>query len=180
MIKEAKLPDSQRIYESSEKGTYSSKRRPSVVIIGAGFGGLEAARALAKTNADVIVVDKKNHHCFQPLLYQVATAALSSTDIAWPVRSILSDRQNVTVLMAEVNAVDMETRTVATSEGPRLPFDYLIIATGVTTSYFNHPEWAAHAAGLRPSKMPGRYALGYSVALSVLSDCRTMPCDASR
>jgi NADH dehydrogenase len=112
------------------------------IIIGAGFGGLEAARALEKANADIVVIDKKNHHCFQPLLYQVATAALSPADIAWPVRSILSDQQNATVLMAEVNGVDMEARAVATSEGLRLPFDYLIIATGVTTSYFKHPEWA--------------------------------------
>jgi NADH:ubiquinone reductase (H+-translocating) len=142
------LPDS----DTSEKRQTDkrwSKPRPSVVIVGAGFGGLEAARALAKANADVIIVDKKNHHCFQPLLYQTATAALSPADIAWPVRSILSGQQNTTVFMAEVNGVDLKTRVVMTSEGLQLPFDYLIIATGVTTSYFSHPEWAAHAPGLK-------------------------------
>jgi NADH:quinone reductase (non-electrogenic) len=143
------LPDAQQRSESPETNRHLPKARPRVVIIGAGFGGLEAARALAKANADVVLVDKKNHHCFQPLLYQVATAALSPADIAWPIRSILSDQQNATVLMAEVNDIDMEARMVATSEGLRLPFDYLIIATGVTTFYLNHPEWAAHAPGLK-------------------------------
>jgi NADH:ubiquinone reductase (H+-translocating) len=92
-------------------------KRPSVVVVGGGFGGLEAARALADVDVDVTLVDKKNHHCFQPLLYQVATAALSPADVAWPIRSVLSRQQNATVIMAEVSAIDLKARAVATLDG---------------------------------------------------------------
>ncbi|HEY8581067.1 MAG TPA: NAD(P)/FAD-dependent oxidoreductase, partial [Beijerinckiaceae bacterium] len=123
-------------------------RRKRVVIVGAGFGGLEAARALAEAPVDVTVVDKQNHHCFQPLLYQVATAALSPADIAWPVRSLLRGRPNVSVLMGEVESVDWRAKTI--SLGARLlPYDHLVLATGATHSYFDHPEWAADAPGLK-------------------------------
>jgi NADH:ubiquinone reductase (H+-translocating) len=123
--------------------------KPSVVVIGAGFAGLEAARALARAEVSVTLVDRKNHHCFQPLLYQVATAALSPADVAWPIRAILADQANATVIMAEVNGVDIARRVVVTTDGPDLPFDYLVLATGVTTSYFNHPEWERFAPGLK-------------------------------
>ncbi|MGY3448578.1 NAD(P)/FAD-dependent oxidoreductase [Bradyrhizobium sp. USDA 4353] len=125
----------------------ASKR--SVVVVGAGFAGLEAVRALAQADVSVTLIDRKNHHCFQPLLYQVATAALSPADVAWPIRAILSDQTNATVIMAEVDRVDLDASAVITSEGPPMPFDYLILATGVTTSYFNHPEWARFAPGLK-------------------------------
>jgi NADH dehydrogenase len=124
-------------------------RRRRVVVVGCGFGGLEAARALAGCDVDVTLIDKKNHHCFQPLLYQVATAALSPADVAWPIRSIFSEQNNATVVMAEVNDIDTEARAVTTSDGGVYPFDYLVIATGVTNSYFGHPEWARYAPGLK-------------------------------
>jgi NADH dehydrogenase len=122
--------------------------KPQVVIIGGGFGGLEAARALARAPADVTLIDENNHHCFQPLLYQVATAALSPADIAWPIRSILRPQANARVLMARVSGIDVEKRLV--HAGPvDLPYDYLVLAAGVTHSYFGHDEWAPVAPGLK-------------------------------
>ncbi len=120
-----------------------------MVIVGAGFGGLEAARALARAPCEVTLVDRTNHHLFQPLLYQVATAALAPNDIAWPVRSIFRGRRNVTVLMAEVAGVDTAARRVRTVEGPAIPYDALVLATGATHSYFGHEEWAEAAPGLK-------------------------------
>jgi NADH dehydrogenase len=119
-----------------------------VVIVGAGFGGIEAARALARAPAEITLVDRHNYHCFQPLLYQVATAALSPADIAWPIRSILRRQKNLTVLMAEVTAVDTAARLVHTGR-LSLPYDYLILATGATHSYFGHDDWAKVARGLK-------------------------------
>jgi NADH dehydrogenase len=123
-------------------------KRPNVVILGAGFGGLEAAKALRHAPVDVTVVDQQNHHCFQPLLYQVATAALSPADVAWPIRHILRGQQNATVLMAEVTDIDTAQRQVRTRSGP-IPYDHLIVATGATHSYFGHDEWAEVAPGLK-------------------------------
>jgi NADH dehydrogenase len=123
-------------------------QRPKVVIIGGGFGGLEAARALRKADVDLTVVDRQNHHCFQPLLYQVATAALSPADVAWPIRHILRAQQNATVLMADVSGVDTAQKRVHTNFGD-LPYDFLIIATGAMHSYFGHDEWAPVAPGLK-------------------------------
>ena len=111
--------------------------RPQVVIVGAGFGGLEAAKALARAGVDVTVIDRQNHHCFQPLLYPVATSALSPAEIAWPIRHILRRQKNATVLMAEVTGVDTAGRIVHTNAGP-VAYDTLIVATGVTHSYFCH------------------------------------------
>jgi len=126
----------------------SPAARPRVVIIGAGFGGLEAAKALRHVPVDVTVIDRHNYHCFQPLLYQVATATLSPSDIAWPIRGILRNQGNVTVLMAEVTGVNTEKRLV--HAGPVVvPYDYLVLATGATHSYFGHDEWAAAAPGLK-------------------------------
>ena len=125
-----------------------SGKRPQVVIVGAGFGGLEACRALAKADVDVTLVDALNHHCFQPLLYQVATAALSPGDIAWPIRAIVRSQKNVHVIMAQVTAVDVEARRVHTAELD-LAYDYLVLATGSTHSYFGHDDWAPFAPGLK-------------------------------
>ena len=122
--------------------------RPNVVIIGAGFGGMEAARALARSPVEVTLLDRRNYHCFQPLLYQVATAALSPADIAWPVRWVLSRQPNLTVFMAEVTGVDTVSKRVQAGSLV-LPYDYLVLATGATHSYFGHDEWAAAAPGLK-------------------------------
>jgi NADH:ubiquinone reductase (H+-translocating) len=119
-----------------------------VVIVGAGFGGLECAKALRRAQADVTVVDRENHHCFQPLLYQVATAALSPADIAWPIRHILRPQRNATVLMEDVRGVSAEKKCVQTQYG-EIPYDYLVIATGSTHSYFGHDEWSGYAPGLK-------------------------------
>jgi len=124
------------------------ERRARVVIVGAGFGGLEAARALRRAPVDVTVVDRQNHHCFQPLLYQVATAALSPADVAWPIRHILRAQRNATVLMANVNGVDTQQRLLHTDIGD-VPYDYLVIATGAMHSYFGHDEWSDYAPGLK-------------------------------
>ena len=125
-----------------------SPQRPKVVIVGAGFGGIQAAMALSRVAADVIVLDRQNHHCFQPLLYQVATAALSPAEIAWPIRHMLRQQRNATVFMAEVKLVDLAGRSVETSVGP-MSYDYLVIATGATHSYFGHDAWAEFAPGLK-------------------------------
>jgi NADH:quinone reductase (non-electrogenic) len=125
-----------------------SDERAKVVIIGAGFGGIEAAKALRRAPVEVIVIDRQNHHCFQPLLYQVATAALSPADVAWPIRHILRKQKNATVLMAEVHAIDTTKRRVQI-DSVSVPYDYLVLATGATHSYFGHDEWAEVAPGLK-------------------------------
>ena len=111
---------------------------PRVVIIGGGFGGLDAARALANAPVRITLLDRHNHHVFQPLLYQVATAALSPGDIASPIRWILRHQQNVEVLLADVRTIDPASRTVVTDH-ETLPYDYLIVATGAAHAYFGHP-----------------------------------------
>src|SRR3954464_11188212 len=126
-----------------------TRNKPSVVVIGAGFGGLEAVRALGSADANVTLIAKKNHHCFQPLLYQVATAALSPADVAWPIRSIVSGQENVSLIMADVCAVDKKEKIIRTNEGDRFLYDYLVIATGAYTSYFSHPDCAEYAPGLQ-------------------------------
>jgi NADH dehydrogenase len=124
-------------------------KRPHVVIVGAGFGGIEAAKALRRAPVEVTIIDRQNHHCFQPLLYQVATAALSPADIAWPIRHILRGQDNATVLLAEVIGVEAEARRVLLRDVPPIEYDTLIIATGATHSYFGHPEWEEFAPGLK-------------------------------
>jgi NADH dehydrogenase len=128
--------------------SHMSQQRPHVVIVGAGFGGLSAATALARAPVDITVIDRQNHHCFQPLLYQVATAALSPAEIAWPIRAILRHQRNATVLMAEVTGIDTANRRVETTSMP-IPYDHLVVATGATHSYFGHDEWAQVAPGLK-------------------------------
>jgi len=123
--------------------------RPRVVIVGAGFGGLMAARGLARAPVDVVVIDRHNYHLFQPLLYQVATAALSPADIAEPIRVVLRRQRNATVLLDEVIGVDPEAQIVKTRAGARQRYDWLILATGSRYNYFGHADWPSLAPGLK-------------------------------
>src|SRR6185503_14643618 len=117
-----------------------SPRKPHVVIIGAGFGGLEAAKKLCDQAVRVSIIDRTNYHLFQPLLYQVATAALSPADIAAPIRGILSRCRNMSCFLTEVVSVDVNRRRIILADG-EMDYDYLIVATGARHSYFGHPEW---------------------------------------
>jgi NADH:ubiquinone reductase (H+-translocating) len=130
--------------------------QPHVVIIGGGFGGLHAAKNLKRAPVRVTLVDKRNHHLFQPLLYQVATAGLAATDIAAPIRKVLKRQKNATVLLAEVSGIDVEGKRVLlagpkrkTADHGEIAYDYLVVATGATHSYFGHPEWEEFAPGLK-------------------------------
>lgn len=134
--------------EAQAGATPDSENPPRVVILGAGFGGLFAARRLARAPVSLTVVDRHNYHLFQPLLYQVAAAGLPPSDIAWPVRSLLSRQRNASVVLDEVTGIDMANRAVRLGNR-NLPFDYLIVATGSTPSWFGHAEWRAHAPGLK-------------------------------
>src|SRR5580765_4573708 len=121
---------------------------PRVVIIGGGFGGLEAAKALRKANVRVTLLDRQNHHLFQPLLYQVAAAALSPADIAEPLRHILRKHDNCEVILAEVKSVDVAAKKLLTDSG-EIGYDYLVIAAGARHSYFGHDQWEKFAPGLK-------------------------------
>jgi NADH dehydrogenase len=125
-----------------------ARRRPHVIILGAGFGGLSAAKALAGADADVTLIDRRNHHLFQPLLYQVATAGLTPSQIASPTRAILRDQANVRVVLAEVDEIDVANRQVVTG-ARRTAFDYLVVSAGAGHAYFGHDEWARYAPGLK-------------------------------
>lgn len=120
-----------------------------VIIVGAGFAGLNCALNLKKADADVFIMDRNNHHTFQPLLYQVATAALSSGNIAVPIREILRKNQNTTVLLSNIESIDKENKVVIASNGEKFEYDYLVVATGARHSYFGHPEWEKFAPGLK-------------------------------
>ncbi|MGH8134719.1 MAG: NAD(P)/FAD-dependent oxidoreductase [Steroidobacteraceae bacterium] len=119
-----------------------------IVIVGAGFGGLAVAKGLAAVPVDVTLIDRQNHHLFQPLLYQVATAGLSPADIAWPIRQLVRRQRNTRVLMGEVTGVDTARKAVMIGERP-IAYDWLVLATGATHGYFGHDEWAVHAPGLK-------------------------------
>jgi NADH dehydrogenase len=121
---------------------------PHIVIVGGGFGGLNAARALARASVRITLIDRRNHHLFQPLLYQVATAALNPSDIAVPIRRILRNQKNVEVLLAEARSVDLNAKVVELDED-MASYDYLVVATGARHSYFGHDEWAPFAPGLK-------------------------------
>src|SRR5215831_2858194 len=123
-------------------------RRPRVVIVGAGFAGLSATRALARAPVDIVLVDRHNYHVFQPLLYQVATAGLSPADIASPIRAILRRQRNVTIVLGTVSGVDREDRAVLLGDR-RIGFDYLVVATGARHAYFGHDDWERFAPGLK-------------------------------
>ena len=120
-----------------------------VVIVGAGFGGLEATFGLKGAPVGITLIDRRNHHLFQPLLYQVATASLSTSEIAWPIRYLLRDRPDVTTLFATVTGVDADGKRVLIEDGDALPYDTLILATGARHAYFGHDEWEPFAPGLK-------------------------------
>jgi NADH dehydrogenase len=142
LVADARLPYKHRPMKSDDATA------PHVVILGGGFGGLAAARALRGAPVRVTLVDRQNHHLFQPLLYQVATAALNPSDIAAPLRHVLRAQANATVLLADARRVDVGRRVVVLADG-ELAYDHLIVATGATHSYFGHDEWAHHAPGLK-------------------------------
>jgi NADH:ubiquinone reductase (H+-translocating) len=125
------------------------KARPKVIIVGGGFGGLWAAKALAGKPVDVALIDRKNHHTFQPLLYQVATAVLSPGEIASPIRRILHNAKNIEVILGEVAGFDNDAKLVKLEDGTSIPFDYLIVAGGARHAYFGHDDWEAAAPGLK-------------------------------
>src|SRR5271163_3757087 len=125
----------------TENSAVREGRRPRVLIIGGGFGGLHAAMGLAKLPVDVTLVDRRNHHTFQPLLYQVALAVLSPANIAHPIRTVFRDKPNVEVLMDEALSFDLEHRHVQMKSGAMMEYDYLIVATGAMHSYFGRDDW---------------------------------------
>src|SRR6516162_5418960 len=131
----------------------SHRERKRVVIVGAGFAGIAAARALRRADVDVVLIDRRSHHIFQPLLYQVATATLSPAEIAAPIRQLEVKQKNLSVLLAEVTGVDVASRTIeASSPGTgarKIAFDYLVVATGMRPNYFGHDEFARYAPGLK-------------------------------
>jgi NADH dehydrogenase len=156
--------------------------RPRVVVIGAGFAGLNAAKALADVPVDVTVVDRKNHHTFQPLLYQVALAVLSPAEIASPVRTVLRRATNTEVLLGEVTGFDLQKRLVLLDDrlgGLDLPYDYLILAAGATHAYFGHPEWEEFAPGLKTledaTEIRRRILMAFETAERELIAHRTPP-----
>src|SRR4249920_2758956 len=129
--------------------TTAPKQPHHVVIVGAGFGGLEAAFGLAGAPVRITLIDRRNHHLFQPLLYQVATASLATSEIAWPIRYLVRGRLEVTTVLATVVGVDANARHVLIDDGRALPYDTLILATGARHAYFGHDEWEAFAPGLK-------------------------------
>ncbi len=157
----------------------ATRVRPRVVIVGGGFGGIHAALGLAKSAVDITLIDRKNFHTFQPLLYQVALAVLSPGDIAQPIRTIVRDHKNIDVLMDEVVAIDTERRRVKLKAGPQIEYDYLIVATGSTHSYFGHDEWSALAPGLKTiedaTEIRRRVLLAFELAERQMVETGTHP-----
>src|SRR5712672_219403 len=149
----AELPPDVEELQPARSAVRRPRQKPRIVIVGGGFAGLAAARALRHCDAEVVLIDRRNHHIFQPLLYQVATAVLAPSDIAAPIRQLEVKQQNLSVLLAEVTGVDVASRTIeASSPGVgirKIAFDYLVIATGMRPSYFGHDEFARHAPGLK-------------------------------
>ena len=127
----------------------SDGRKPRVVVVGCGFGGLQAAHNLVKYDVELVLIDRTNHHLFQPLLYQVSTAALSPADIASPIRSLLGEHPSVSVILGDVTGVDKEKREVCVRDTGSISYDYLVLATGSAYAWFGHDEWSKHAATLK-------------------------------
>lgn len=126
-----------------------NKARPKIVVVGGGFGGLAAIKELKGVDADITLIDKRNHHLFQPLLYQVATTSLAPAEIAWPIRQLVHKRQEVTTVLGKVVGVDTKTNIVHLEDGTNVPFDYLILGTGAQHAYFGHDDWEPYAPGLK-------------------------------
>jgi len=126
-----------------------NRTRPKIVVVGGGFGGLAAIKELKGADADITLIDKRNHHLFQPLLYQVATTSLAPAEIAWPIRQLVHKRQEVTTLLGKVVGVDTKTNIVRLEDGTSVPFDYLILGTGAQHAYFGHDDWEPYAPGLK-------------------------------
>jgi NADH dehydrogenase len=141
----------QRLAPSKEKPmrASASSDRHHVVVVGAGFGGLETVHRLAGAPVRITVVDRRNHHLFQPLLYQVATASLATSEIAWPIRHLLRKRPEVTTLLATVDGVDKDERRIALEDGSTIAYDTLVLATGARHAYFGHDDWEPFAPGLK-------------------------------
>ncbi len=142
------MPTASEITNGNLREDRSSKPQPQVVIVGAGFGGLKAAWSLKDANVQVTLIDRRNHHLFQPLLYQVATAGLSPANIAYPIRAIVRKNLNTRVLLEEARSIDLSRRCVTTGQGD-IKYDFLILAAGADNSYFGHNEWARYAPGLK-------------------------------
>jgi NADH:quinone reductase (non-electrogenic) len=134
---------------AGERPAAHSEGRHRVVIVGGGFGGLEAVTGLAGASVSVTLIDRRNHHLFQPLLYQVATASLAPSEIAWPIRYLVRGRGEVTTMLATVVGIDANARRVLLDDGRALPYDTLVLATGARHAYFGHDEWEAFAPGLK-------------------------------
>ena len=156
-----------------------ARTRPRVVIVGGGFGGTHAAMGLVKSHVDITLIDRKNYFTFQPLLYQVALAVLSPGDIAQPIRSIFRGHKNIDVLMDEVIEMDVANQRVKLKGGPRIEYDYLILATGSTHSYFGHNEWATLAPGLKTvedaTEIRRRVLLAFELAERQMLETGTHP-----
>lgn len=134
--------------DRSSGGSPADDARPRIVVVGGGFGGIHAVQRLGNVDADILLIDRKNHHVFQPLLYQVATAALSPGDIAAPIRSVFTSQKNVHVVLGEVTEVDLDARVVTVGDA-RVRYDWLVLAAGMTHSYFGNDDWQEHAPGLK-------------------------------
>src|SRR3569833_4270150 len=126
-----------------------NKARPKIVVEGGGFGGLAAIKALKGVDADITLIDKRNHHLFQPLLYQVATTSLAPAEIAWPIRQLVHKRPEVTTLLVEVVGIDREANVVRLRNVTQVPFDYLILGTGAQHAYFGHDDWVFFVFGFK-------------------------------
>ncbi len=127
----------------------AANRQKRVVVIGAGFGGLEFCKRFKHANAEIILIDRQNHHLFQPLLYQVATAGLAIPDIAQPIREILRKRKDIIILLEDVDSIDLDAKTIGFESGEELEFDYLVLAMGAQTNYFGNDDWESYAPGLK-------------------------------
>src|SRR6516165_9243098 len=141
------------VHELYRRGELTPTKRKRVVIIGGGFAGITAARALRRCDAEIVLIDRRNHHIFQALLYQVATAVLAPAEVASPIRQLEVKQKNLTVILSEVTAVNLSTQSVdtlsPTGGSDRITFDYLVIAAGVQTSYFGRDDFAKYAPGLK-------------------------------